>query len=144
MVHKIILLDVLANKTPKDCKNLSDLFTLRISWLLEKTQKEPMYDYKLKDASFPESKIIEKFLRNSADKLVYSGEFKCQCDAKQFVGRHKELSEELSLKLTARGIGRQSNVLIEKAQPSLDFDREKEAYGLLKKELKLLERKVKI
>lgn len=139
-----LLLDVLANKAPKDCKNLSDLFTLRISWLLEKTQKEPVYDYKLKDASFPESKIIEEFLRSSADKLVYSGEFKSISDARQFVARQKELSDELSLKLTARGIGRQSNVLIEKAQSSLVFDREREAYGLLKKELKLLERKVKI
>jgi hypothetical protein len=137
-----LLLDFLVSKNSTDCKNLLDIFALRINWLVEKTKKGPFYDFKLYDVSFPESKIVEEFLRGSGERLAYSGGFKSVGEARMFVEKHTNLAEELNLKLAVSGTGKQISVVIEKTPP-LEFDKEKESFTLFKKELKQLERKVK-
>lgn len=80
----------------KSNKFLLDLFKHRINWLEAEIKKiDDKFTWFMPEASMPEHKEVQEFLRSASHKMVYSSVFKTSHDAREFIKLYGDLDSQL-------------------------------------------------
>ena len=82
---------------PERNEFVHNVFNIRLNWLSEQIKSKDKWS--MPDASLPSHQRVENFLKSTEQRMLYSGNFTCTSDAREFISKYQGVKKHFSTKM---------------------------------------------